>query len=153
MYSVAEYRQTPGSLHHQRSKAQCHTVPSDPFLSWHAANQAVGLLSFCSSLGRAQAPLLAGWQTNRLCAQFLSAGRLLAVCAIRDLKLMVIQYLVILFCPRRQQISGASLLLQLCFSSILLCTFASIFIKDIGLKFSLLVETRCAFCIMVTLVS
>ena len=104
MCSVPECRQTTGGLHHQRSKAQGDTVPSDPFLSWQAANMAAGLLSFCSSLGRTQAPLPATWQTNHLCAQFLSAGRPLAVCTSRDLNLRVIQYLVTLFCPGRRRI-------------------------------------------------
>ena len=54
--SVPECRQTPDSLHHQKSKAQGDTVPSDPFLSWQAANMAAGLLSFSSCLGRTQAP-------------------------------------------------------------------------------------------------
>ena len=69
MCSVPECRQTPGGLHHQTSKAQGDIVPSGPFLSWQAANMAAGLLSFHSSLGRTQALRLAGWQTNRLCAQ------------------------------------------------------------------------------------
>ena len=41
---------------------------------------------------------------NRLCAQFLSAGRPLVVCTTRNLKLRVIQYLVTLFCPGRQRV-------------------------------------------------
>ena len=104
MCSVSECRQTPGCLHHQRSKAQNDTVPSDPFLSWQAANMAAGRLSFLNSLGRTQALCLVGWQTNCLCAQFLGAGRPLVVCTTRDLKLRLIQYLVTLFCPGRQQI-------------------------------------------------
>ena len=51
MCSVLWCRQTPGSLHHQRSKAQGYTIPSDPFLSRQSANMAAGLLSFRSSLG------------------------------------------------------------------------------------------------------
>ena len=94
----------PDGLHPQRFKAQGDTVPSDPFLSWQAASMATDLLSFCSSLGRTQALSPASWQTNHLCAQFLSADRLLEVCTTRDLKLRVIQYLVILFCPCRLQI-------------------------------------------------
>ena len=41
---------------------------------------------------------------NRLCAQFLSAGRPLVVCTTRNLKLRVIQYLVILLCPGRRRV-------------------------------------------------
>ena len=87
MCSVPECRQTPGGLYHQRSKAQGDAVPSDPFMSLQAANMAVGLLSFLSSLGRIRAQSSVGWQTNYLCAQFLSAGRPLVVCTPRDLKL------------------------------------------------------------------
>ena len=74
------------------------------FCPRQSANMAVGLLPFHSSLGRTP-PLArrAGRQT-RLCAQFLSAGGPLAVWTTRNLKLRVIQYLVILFCPGRQQI-------------------------------------------------
>ena len=64
MCSVPECRQTPGGLHHQRSKAQGDTVPSDPFLSRQATSMAVGLPSFCSSLGRTQALSPAGWKTK-----------------------------------------------------------------------------------------
>ena len=120
MCSVLWCRQTPGGLHHPRSKAQGDTIPSDPFLSLQAANMAAGLLYFCCSLGRTQAPCPVDWQTNRLCAQFLSAGRPLEVCTPRDLKLRVIQYLVTLFCPGRQRI-----LLQEILSSFLKEYFSS----------------------------
>ena len=50
MCSVPECRETPGGLHHQKSKAQGAIVPSDPFLSWKAASMALGLLFFHSSL-------------------------------------------------------------------------------------------------------
>ena len=62
--SVPECRQTPGGLHHQKSKAQGDTVPSDPFVSLQTANMAAGLLSFHSFLGRTRAPSPAGWQTK-----------------------------------------------------------------------------------------
>ena len=102
--SVPECRQTPVYLHPQRSKAQGDPVPSEAFLSWLGANMATGNLFLCCSLGRTQAPRLADWQTNRLCAQFFGTGRPLGVCTTRDLKFRVIQYLVTLLCPGRQQI-------------------------------------------------
>ena len=64
MCSVPECRQTPGGLHHQKSKAQGDTVPSDPFVSRQAASMAMGFLSFLSSLGRTWTPSPAGWQTK-----------------------------------------------------------------------------------------
>ena len=63
--SVPECRQTSGGLHHQKSKTQGVTVPSDPFVSLQTANMAAGLLSFHSF------PRLAGWQTKA--AQVLSS--------------------------------------------------------------------------------
>ena len=90
MCSVSEFRQTPGNLHRQKSKAQGDTVPSDPFLSLQAANMAAGNLFLSCSLGRTQAPCLGDWQTNHLCAQFFGTGRLLEVCTTRDLKLRVL---------------------------------------------------------------
>ena len=104
MCSVPECRQSPGGLHHQRSKAQGDTVPSEALLPQQAANMAAGILSLCWSLGRTQVPRPGVWQTNRLCAQLLGAGRPLVVCTPRDLKLGVIQYLVKLFCSSRQRI-------------------------------------------------
>ena len=65
MCSVPECRQTPGGLHHQKSKAQGGTVPSDPFLSQQTANMVEGLLPFCSSLGRTRASIQVAWQTNQ----------------------------------------------------------------------------------------
>ena len=56
--SVPECRQTPGGLHHQKSKAQGVTVPRDPFVSLQTVSLAAGLLSFYSFLGRTQAPSL-----------------------------------------------------------------------------------------------
>ena len=53
--SVPEGRQTPGGLHHQKSKAQGVTVPRNPFVSLQTASLAAGLLSFYSFLGRTQA--------------------------------------------------------------------------------------------------
>ena len=85
--SVLGCRQTPGSLHPQRSKAQGDTVPSDALLLQQVENMAAGILSLCWSPGRTQAPLQVDWQMNHLCAQFLSAGRPLVVCTHRDLKL------------------------------------------------------------------
>ena len=104
MCSVPECRQTPGGLHHQKSKAQGDTVPSDPFVSLQTANMAVGLLSFHSFLGRIRPEPGGLAYRSRLSAQFLSAGRPLAVCTTRNLKLRVIQYLVILLCPCRQRV-------------------------------------------------
>ena len=98
------HRQTSGSLHPQRSKARGDTVPSDALLLQQAENMTTGILSLCWSPGRTQAPSLADWQTNRLCAQVLGAGRPLAVCTPRDLKLGVMQHLVTLFCSSRQRI-------------------------------------------------
>ena len=85
-------RQTPGDLHPQRSKAWGDTVPSEALLPRPAANKAAGILSLCWSPGRTQVPCPEVWQMNRLCAQFLGAGRPLAVCTPRDLKLGVIQW-------------------------------------------------------------
>ena len=108
--SVPECRQTPGGLHHQKSKAQGDTAPSDPFVSLQTANMAAGLLSFYSFLGRTRPEPGGLADKSHLRAQFLSAGRPLAVCTTRNLKLRVIQYLVILFCPSRQQIWPRGLL-------------------------------------------
>ena len=60
MFSVPECRQTRGGLHHQKSKTQGDTVPSDFFVSQQAASMATGLLSFHSSLSRTWAQSLVG---------------------------------------------------------------------------------------------
>ena len=99
MCSVPECRQTPGGLHHQKSKAQGGTVSSDPFQSLAGSKYTRGASILPSSLGMVQPHVRRAGRQNQPNAQFLSAGRPLAVCTTRNLNLRVEHYLVILFCP------------------------------------------------------